>query len=219
MKRAIALEVPANPASLPVPSRVVCGACGKRREQGRHLDQSAAACQRVDEARAERGDQHQQDLERHGAVAEGAGTGRGQPRREPQSVQAGRLRAAGQVEPESYQCSISRNETDCGGGRPGKPAAISSRVNQRTSSSSSSARGTDVCRGRAPCSRSSATTGTATVATSGRSTRAPSRRSPRAPRAPRRPRGSRPARRIPRSSNNGPRATTPGGRAARARRR
>ena len=51
--------------------------------------------------------------------------------------------ARGRSEPESYQCSISRNETDCGGGSPGNPAAISWRVNQRTSSSSSSARGTD----------------------------------------------------------------------------
>ena len=30
--------------------------------------------------------------------------------------------ARGRSEPESYQCSISRNETDCGGGSPGNPA-------------------------------------------------------------------------------------------------
>ena len=40
---------------------------------------------------------------------------------------------------ESYQSSIRRNDTDCGGGRPTAPEATSARENQRTSSSSSSA--------------------------------------------------------------------------------
>jgi hypothetical protein len=51
-------------------------------------------------------------------------------------------RCAGErdAEPASYHSSIKRYDTDCGGGSPGTPAATSSRVNQRASSSSSSVR-------------------------------------------------------------------------------
>ena len=197
----------------------VCGARRESCEQRRQLDQAAAARQRVDEAGAEGRDQDEKDFSdtRCGGSAARQRAAASAPRAPERHARG--LCAAASATPASYQCSMSRNETDCGGGRPGKPGAMSSRVNQRTSSSSSSARGT--ASGRGPRREAD---------------HQRRRERPRlrrvilafghrdagflaAPRGRRRPRGSRPARRNPQSSNSGPLATTPGVRATPVRRR